>query len=252
MPAALSHYRPKGHHKKQPKMAPPTDVQLHDMGLTPKNHADNSPAWSAWPRKSDLHTAIVASDQPNKPTGDLLWKTAKEATTPNMVSCNMCIHIARLMGIVIGGATDGTDKVLDEEFYICKKESAVWVKQYLTFSDGDSKASQHLHQASSKENYSISQYNTYVPLQVRAASDAYITKYFNKYKPTNQRLTKAMIEISFSSFKCDLPMTEQEEIDEHVDNVHGIEGGVTTLNPVQVIDVDTKSHSIFLHFSTLN
>ena len=58
----------------------------------------------------------------------------------------MCIHIARLTGIVIGGATDGSDKVLDEEFYICKKESAVWVKQYLTFSDGESKASQHLHQ----------------------------------------------------------------------------------------------------------
>ena len=49
-----------------------------------------------------------------------------------------------------------------------------------------------------------------------------------------------MIEISFTSFKCDLPMMEQEEIDEHINNVHGVVGGVTTLKPVQVIEVDTK------------
>ena len=221
-------------------MATPNEIQLHDMGLTPQTPADDTPGWGAWTRKAEIHAAIVASDQPNKPTGDLLWKTAKEAIAVNMVTCNMCIHTARLTAIVTGGATDGTDKVLDEEIYICKKESAVWIKQYLTFSSGENKANQHLKQASNKENYSVSQYNSYVPLQVRAASDVYITKYFNKHKPTNQRLTKAMIEISFTSFKCDLPMMEQEEIDEHINNVHGVEGGVTTLKPVQIIEVDTK------------
>ena len=130
----------------------------------------------------------------------------------------MCIHTTRLNAIVTGGAADGTDKVLDEEIYICKKESAVWIKQYLTFSTGENKANSHLKQASNKENYSVSEYNRYVPLQVRAAADVYITKYFNKHKPTNVRLTKAMIEISFTSFKCDLPMMEQEEIDEHINN----------------------------------
>ena len=170
-------------------MAPPTDVQLHDMGLSPKDHADEAPSWSQWDRKADLHAAIIASDQPNKPTGDLLWKSVRDATATGTTSCNMCIHIARLTGIVIGGNEDGTDKVLEEQFYICKKEAAVWVKQYLSFSDGDSKSTQHLKQASGKENYSIPTYNTYVPIQVRAASDEYITKYYNKHKGTNQRLT---------------------------------------------------------------
>ena len=103
-------------------MATPNAIQLHDMGLTPHDPADDAPAWSAWTRKAAIHAAIVASDQPNKPAGDLLWKTAREAITGNMVKCNMCIHTARLTAIVTGGATDGTDKVLDEEIYICKKK----------------------------------------------------------------------------------------------------------------------------------
>ena len=144
MLTADSHYRPKGHHKKQPKMATPNAIQLHNMGLTPQDPADDTPAWSAWTRKAAIHAAIVASDQPNKPAGDLLWKTAREAITGNMVTCNMCIHTARLTGIVTGGATDGTDKVLDEEIYICKNESAVWIKKHLTFSSGENKANQHL------------------------------------------------------------------------------------------------------------
>ena len=152
----------------------------------------------------------------------------------------MCIHVARITGIVVGGGINNTDKVLDEQFYICKKESAVWIKKYLSFSGGDSKSTQHLKQSSGKETYSITTCVAYVPNQVRAASDEYITMYFNKHRRLNPRLTKAMITISFSSFKCNLPMTVQEEIDEHIDNVHGIEGGATSLKPVQVIDVDTK------------
>ena len=106
-------------------MAAPNAIQLHDMGLTPMDPADDSPAWSAWQRKLDIHTAVVASDQVNKPTGPLLWKTAKEAITTNMVSCNMCIHTIKLTCIIPGGNQDGTDKVLADEIYICKNEEAL-------------------------------------------------------------------------------------------------------------------------------
>ena len=57
----------------------PTEIQLHNMGLTPQNSADETPGWGAWSRKLAIHTAILASDQPNKPTGDLLWKTVQGA-----------------------------------------------------------------------------------------------------------------------------------------------------------------------------
>ena len=219
---------------------PPTDVQLQDMGLTAiDNVNDESPYHSDWDRKGEVQIAIIASDQPNKPRGNLLWATTRDVPA-DTTACNMCIHVARLTAVVIGGGVNGTDKDLDEQFYICKKESAVWIKKYLTFSDGESKSNQHLKQASGKETYSVTNYVGYVPNQVRAASDTYITMYYNKHKTANQRLTKAMITISFSSFKCGLPMTVQDEIDEHIYNVHGIEEGATSLKPIQEIDVDTK------------
>ena len=64
--------------------------------------------------------------------------------------------------------------------------------------------------------------------------------YYNKHKRANPRLTNAMITISFSSFKCGLPMIEQDKIDEHINNVDGVEEGATSLKPIQEIDVDTK------------
>ena len=181
-----------------------------------------------------------ASDQTDKPTGDILWKTAKLTPASNQVTCNISIHAAKLTGIVIGGNSDGSDKVLEEQTYLCKKECALWTKQYLNFSPGEAKTNAHLKQAASKSNYPIVDYHNYVPLQVRAASDQYITKYFNKHKRANPKLTKAMIVISFISFKCDLPMVEQEEIDDHSRDVHGIVGGIQTLKPIQVIEVNTK------------
>ena len=135
----------------------PTDVQLNDMGLSAIDNNDESPYYLDWPRKATLHAAIIVSDQPNKPRGDLLWATERD-TVANSTRCNMCIHVARLTGVVIGGGVNNTDKVLDEQFYICKKESAVWIKKYLTFSDGESKTNQHLKQASGKETYSVSGY----------------------------------------------------------------------------------------------
>ena len=135
MPAAFSHHRPRRRHKKEPIM-PPTDVQLQDMGLTAIDNNDESPYYSDWVRKDTLHAAIIASDQPNKPRGDLLWATARDSVT-NSTRCNMCINIARLRAVVVGGGVNGADKDLDEQFYICRKETAVWIKKYITFSVGD-------------------------------------------------------------------------------------------------------------------
>ena len=106
-------------------MGTPSDIQLHDMGLTPKSQADEPLGWGSWTRKTDIHTAILASDQPNKPVTNPMWKTAKEAMLANAVNCNMGIHTARLTAIVTGGNDNGTDKVLPDEYYICKKETGV-------------------------------------------------------------------------------------------------------------------------------
>ena len=73
-----------------------------------------------------------------------MWKTAKEAMLANAVNCNMGIHTVKLTAIVPGGNDNGTDKVLPPEYYICKKETGVWTKKHLTFSEGDHKSNSHL------------------------------------------------------------------------------------------------------------
>ena len=45
----------------------------------------------------------------------------------------MGVNIARITAVVIGGGVDGADKDLDEEFYICKEETAVWIKNTSLF-----------------------------------------------------------------------------------------------------------------------
>ena len=100
---------------------PPTDAQIHDMGLTPKDNNDEQPYYSDWARKKVLHDAIIASSQPNKPRGDLFWATVRDTSTGG-ANCNLCINVARITGVVTGGGSNNADKVLDDEFYICRKE----------------------------------------------------------------------------------------------------------------------------------
>ena len=169
-----------------------------------------------------------------------MWRTATEANVAHAVKCNMGIHTAKLTAIVPGGNANGTDKALPSEYYICKKETGVWTNKYLTVSEGDHKSNSHLKQASNKENYSVTEYNNYVPTGVRDASDEYKELYYTKYRPANDRLNKTMIDITYTSFKCDLSMDEQEQIDDHVRDVHGVENGINSMKPVQRIEVDTK------------
>lgn len=51
----------------------PTEAQLLDMGLSPNDPNDEMPkSASNWPRKLELHGAITASDQHDKPASDEL------------------------------------------------------------------------------------------------------------------------------------------------------------------------------------
>ena len=48
-----------------------------------------------------------------------------------------------------------------------------------------------------------------------------------------------MMDASFINFKCDYSMDEDDMIDDHVRDVHVV-NGVQSLTPVQRIEVDTK------------
>ena len=148
--------------------------------------------FSSWDRKATLHAAIIATDQPGKPAGNPLWRFAGGNNVVSAVRCNMGCHIIKIEAIVPGGNTDGTDRALPAEHYICKKETGEWSLKYLTSSEGTHKTNSHLKQASEQDNYSIMSYNQYVPFQVMNAVNDYKTLYYNKYKPANDSLTMYM------------------------------------------------------------
>ena len=48
-----------------------------------------------------------------------------------------------------------------------------------------------------------------------------------------------MINVAFSTFKCNIVLVEQDHITEHYEEVHGIPLA-TSLSPLQKIEVDTS------------
>ena len=175
----------------------------------------------------------------DKPRVEEWFRFARGTTLVTAVRCNICVHIIKIQATVIAGNTDGTDKRLLDEYYLCKKETGVWTLKYLTSAEGSHKHNSHLKHASDTQSYSISSYSEYIPTEVFNSSEKYKDLYYAKYTRGNTNLTKDIMVVSFSSFKCDLAMDEDGLIDEHVREVHGVPG-IPSMTPVQRIEVDAK------------
>ena len=217
-----------------------SQAQLEAMGLCSiRTNLDEQIDFGKWDDRRNFHTFIKATtNQADKPASEVMWRCEQGNNILTAVRCNMGIHIIKLTAVVPGGNTDGTDKPLADEYYLGKKETGVWSLKYLTSAEGPHQKNSHLTQASNSDNYSVRDYNKYVPKQVMDSMDAYKTLYFNKYHPDNATLTMGMILATFISFKCDLQMDEEDMINDHVYDVHNV-SGISAMKPVQKIKVDT-------------
>ena len=215
--------------------------QLEAMGLCPfRVNLDQHIRYGDWDQRRNFHTLVrAANNQEDKPLSTVMWRTKIGTNVPTAVRCNMGIHVIKLSAIIPGGNDDGTDKDLPEEYYLCKKETGVWTLKYLTSAEGSHKQNSHLTQASNSDNYSVANYNQYVPKQVMDAMNIYKTLYFNKHHPNDNNLTMVMINAGFISFKCDLQMDEEDMINDHVYDVHNV-SGIRAMKPVQKIKVDAQ------------
>ena len=129
-------------------MAAFSDTQLESMGLEPENTATHQVlSHSDWPTRTQMHTAIKAQTQADKPKVVDMWRTAKGNTVTTSVYCNMGIHIIKISCVVTGGGVGGADKPLPDEYYLCKEEMGAWTIKYLTASEGPHKQNAHLKQA---------------------------------------------------------------------------------------------------------
>ena len=99
-----------------------SNSQLEAMGLEPhRQGVDECLRFSNWQRKATLHAAIKAQNQPDKPDTEDMWRYAVGTTLVTAVRCNMGIHIIKISAVVPNGNTNGTDKALPDEYYLCKK-----------------------------------------------------------------------------------------------------------------------------------
>ena len=217
------------------------DSQLAGMGLHAKRAIlDECVPWSEWDRKKDIHDIVKAQvGTTDKPSADEWFRTEKGATNSNAVRCNVCIYVIKIQATVIAGNSDGSDKAIDDEYYLCKKETGDWAVKNLVTSGGATKNASHLRHAADPKTYSISRYMDYIPIDLINTTDKYITLFVNKHKTDNANLTKRMCTLSFVSFKCDLEMDEDGFIDEHYRDVHNIPG-VPAMRPLQEIEVNAK------------
>ena len=138
-----------------------SEAQLASMGLRSKRQGvDEVLDFSAWDRKAALHRAIRALNTPDRPAGEDTWRVAVGTTQGYNTKCNAGICIINISAVVPETGPGGAPKDSPVQSYLCKKEMAVWMKKYLTSSDGPTKYNQHLKQASHMDMYSVPQYFT--------------------------------------------------------------------------------------------
>ena len=103
------------------------------MGLCPnRENLDQHLKYADWANRRNFHTFIKdTTNQPEKPGSELMWRCEQGNTILTAVRCNAGVHIIKLSAVVTGGGTDGTDKPLADEYYLCKKEIGVWSLKYL-------------------------------------------------------------------------------------------------------------------------
>ena len=84
--------------------------------------------------------------------------------------------------------------------------------------------------AARTEYYSVPNYAGYVPTQVLDATQ-YINYFYQKHKGTVLNLEKNMIAVWYSVFKCNLDLLEDDHVEEHSREVHGLEDDIISLSP---------------------
>merc|ERR1712030_83487 len=210
------------------------------MGLSirPPN-LDANPEFDDWTKKTQYHDKIKANtSQPMMPTSLVMWRKETGTNDLSGIRCEAGNHIAKINAVIVGGGVGGANITLPDEYFLCKEETGKWSEKHLTIAYGSHPKNQHLKSTSGEEYYCVDDYNDYVPEEVINAEEKYKTLYFDKYKEDNANLTIAMIQVIYINFKCGKQIFEQDQIKNHLKDVHGARYAI--MKPVQEIHVDKK------------
>ena len=90
--------------------------------------------------------------------------------------------------------------------------------------------------AAPKAVYVVTNYEDYLPIQA-LDTEQFITEFLDRHRRATPRLARAHISTKFSIFTCGLDLFDPEQITYHCSEIHGLDQGITSLSPLQVIDV---------------
>ena len=196
--------------------------------------------------RKKLQNQVMKTTIAEKPDGPQLWateKTAANAAGP-IPKCHMQVTVVNISAIVPRGNTDGSDIAdIPKEVFIPRELAGEWSIEKLFYSNSNpEKPHKGVNMASPVNHYGFQDYWMHVPSKIRNAIPTSIQKYLAKYAPgyAPRVLKEEHVSVFFHSFKCNLSLGDNDDISEHFDDVHGVKGGPTKLNPFLEITVNAQ------------
>ena len=221
-------------------MATPDDLRAMDLQLKAIN--DEYLVYGQWTRLAAVHELAKESYQSDVPKDDGdCWRygppTSNATSAYGIPRCNLPAAIARLRANVPGGGLNDTDKDIPEEGFVVKKKLAEWAKKQMLFSKASEKNFVHLDVAAPMSAYRVGNYVNYIPIRI-LDTEQFKAEFITKHGTDVPKLKKEHISVAFSIFQCGLQLVEEQQVDEHCRQTHGLVEGINSLSPLQVITVD--------------
>ena len=156
----------------------------------------------------------------------------------------MQVTVVTVSATVPKGNSDGTDiNDIPSENFIPRELASAWSIEKLFYSNSNpEKTHKGVHMAAPVENYSYQDYWQHVPTNIRNAIPTFIQKFLAKYAPGYAPgvLKEEHVSVHFTTLKCNLNLGDSDDIAEHFEDVHGVKGGPTKLNPHLEISVNAQ------------
>ena len=194
--------------------------------------------------RKKLQDLVLKTNIGEKPEGPDLWAVDRVAATENQQKCNVQVTVVQVSAVIPRGNGDGTDITdIPKEFFIPMKLSGEWSIEQLFYSNSKpDKKHSGLNIAAPTNIYGYQDYWTHVPNKIRNAiptfKQKFLTQYAGGYTPGLLKLEH--ISVVFYSFKCNMKLCDQDDITDHLEEVHGVKGGVTKLQPCREITVNAN------------
>ena len=154
----------------------------------------------------------------------------------------MQVTVVQVSALVPKGNPDDLDITdIPKEVFIPRELAGAWSLEKLFYSNSNpDKPHKGVFLASPTSHYSYQEYWQHVPTNIRNAIPTFIQKFLDKYAPGYAPgvLKEEHVSVHFTTFKCNMNLGDNDDIVEHFEDVHGVKGGPTKLNPFLEIAVN--------------